>query len=62
MQHFSVVFWILAFARMTAGTGADVRHAGESRHPGVLQKTQPLNLKKYVSPRSTLRSMREQFG
>jgi hypothetical protein len=47
MWHFAVVFWIPAFAGMTAGTGADVRHAGESRYPGVLPRTQLLNLKKY---------------
>jgi hypothetical protein len=42
-----VVFWIPAFAGMTAGTGADIRHAGERRHPRVLPRTQLLNLKKY---------------
>ena len=31
--------WIPAFAGMTEGAGAQVRHAGESRHPGVVPKT-----------------------
>jgi hypothetical protein len=32
--RFAVVFWIPAFAGMTAGSGAQIRRAGGSRHPG----------------------------
>jgi len=44
-----VVFWILAFNGMTEGTGTHVRHAGESRHPGVIPRTQLINPKEYNS-------------
>ena len=48
MLRFVVVFWIPAFAGMTAETGAHIRHAGESRHPGGFPKRKfstPKNIK-----------------
>jgi hypothetical protein len=39
----AVDFWIPAFAGMTPGTAASVRHAGESRHPELFPQTQDLN-------------------
>jgi len=38
MLPFAVVFWIPAFAGMTAETGTHIRHAGEARHPGGFPK------------------------
>jgi len=38
MLRFAVVFWIPASAGMTVETGAHIRHAGESRHPGGFPK------------------------
>ena len=37
MLRFAVVFWMPAFAGMTAETGAHMRHAGESRIQGASQ-------------------------
>jgi len=38
MLRFAVVFWMPAFAGMTAKSGVRIRHAGESRHPGGFPK------------------------
>jgi hypothetical protein len=48
MLRFEVDFWIPAFAGMTEGTGAQVCHAGEGRHPGVVPETQLVNPNKYT--------------
>jgi hypothetical protein len=39
----AAVFWIPALAGLTPGTVAHVRHAGESRHPGLFPPTQDFN-------------------
>jgi hypothetical protein len=48
--RFAVDLWIPAFAGMAEGAGAQVRHAGKSRHPGVLSETQLFNLNEYKLP------------
>ena len=39
--------WISAFAGMTEGASARVRHAGERRHPGVVPETRLVNPNEY---------------
>ncbi len=55
MWHFAVVFWIPAFAGMTAGTGADVLHSFRNRLISLEPRRTRRKMGKWLQPIVILR-------